>query len=161
MTGAIKYVRREGRYVMKYYVVVISIWRPPSDFPQYRQTWDFNAHHQGWGDVSCNRLGELMFNDLVTKDIKVVNNNTPTRKNHIIDLTLVSSSICGKVRQWKVAEEVSLNTDHKLVSFQLGDMEVEEISERWDFSKTNWSEWEKGCEEKLKSGLVTVIQVQI
>ena len=40
MTGAINYVRREGRYVMKYYLVaVISIWRPPSDFLQLRQTW--------------------------------------------------------------------------------------------------------------------------
>ena len=35
MTGAINYVRREGRYVMKYYLVaVISIWRSPSDFLQ-------------------------------------------------------------------------------------------------------------------------------
>ena len=33
MTGAISYVRREGRYVMKYYLVdAISIWRPPLDF---------------------------------------------------------------------------------------------------------------------------------
>ena len=40
MTGAINYVRREGRYVMKYYLVsVISIWRRPSDFQQQRQTW--------------------------------------------------------------------------------------------------------------------------
>ena len=40
MTGAINYVRREGRYVMKYYLVdVISVWRPPSDFLQQRQTW--------------------------------------------------------------------------------------------------------------------------
>ena len=35
MTGAINYVRREGRYVMKNYLVaVISVWRPPSDFLQ-------------------------------------------------------------------------------------------------------------------------------
>ena len=40
MTGAINYVRREGRYVMKYYLVaVFSIWRPPSDFLQLSQTW--------------------------------------------------------------------------------------------------------------------------
>ena len=40
MTGAINYVRREGRYVMEYYLVaVISIWRPPSDFLLLSQTW--------------------------------------------------------------------------------------------------------------------------
>ena len=46
MAGAINYVRREGRYVTKYYlVVVISIWRPPSDFehkPQTRRKLAFN-----------------------------------------------------------------------------------------------------------------------
>ena len=40
MTGAINYVRREGRYVMKYYLVAdISIWRRPSDIQQQLQTW--------------------------------------------------------------------------------------------------------------------------
>ena len=40
MTGAINYVGREGRYIMKYYLVAVSsIWRLPSDFQQQRQTW--------------------------------------------------------------------------------------------------------------------------
>ena len=40
MPGAINYVRREGRYVMKYYLAaVISIWRLTSDFQQQRQAW--------------------------------------------------------------------------------------------------------------------------
>ena len=46
MAWAINYVRREGRYVMKYYLVVVnSIWRPPSDFqhsPQTRRKLAFN-----------------------------------------------------------------------------------------------------------------------
>ena len=48
MTVASNYVRREGRYVMKYYLVdVISIWRPPSDFQQQRQTWrNWSFYHR-------------------------------------------------------------------------------------------------------------------
>ena len=47
MTGAINYVRREGRYVMKYYLVaVISVWRPPSDFLLLSQKWrNWNFYH--------------------------------------------------------------------------------------------------------------------
>ena len=43
MTGAINYVRREGRNVMKYYLVaVISIWRP-------HRTFYSNVKHGGIG----------------------------------------------------------------------------------------------------------------
>ena len=43
MTGAINYMRRKGRYVMKYYLVaVISIWRP-------HRTFHSNVKHGGIG----------------------------------------------------------------------------------------------------------------
>ena len=43
MTGAINYVRLEGRYVMKYYLVaVISIWGPRRTFNSNRKHYNNN-----------------------------------------------------------------------------------------------------------------------
>ena len=91
---------------------------------------DFNAHHPYWNDNTSNKLGNELFEFLSDKDLTPMNNDSPTRKDKIIDLTIVSNNLSGKIMNWKVQNETYLNTDHSLISFDLGDNGNEEILER-------------------------------
>ena len=63
---------------------------------------------------------EMNYMSLVDKDLMVVNNCVPTRKDRIIDLTIVSNRLKDKIINWIVQQEVYLNTDHSLISFNVG-----------------------------------------
>lgn len=80
----------------------------------------------------------------------VVNNNEPTRKDRIIDLTIVSNCLKDRVLKWKVQKEVYLNTDHSLITFNIGIEEKEESVQRFDFKNTNWDEWKETCTEAIE-----------
>ena len=116
---------------------------------------DFNAHHPYWLDKDANKLGNKLFDFLVDKDLVVPNNSQPTRKDKIIDLTIISNSLQEKVSSWRVQKEVYLNTDHSLITFNIGVKLREESVIRYDFKKTNWVEWEKSCTEALEEWLET------
>lgn len=73
---------------------------------------DFNAHHPYSFDKDANQLGNGLFGFLVDKDLMVVNNNEPTRKHRIIDLTIISNSLKEKVMNWKLQKVRYLNIDH-------------------------------------------------
>ena len=51
----------------------------------------------------------------------VLNNQVPTRKEHIIHLSIVSPQIFDKTNNWSVQEKVYLNSDHKMISFELAE----------------------------------------
>ena len=110
---------------------------------------DFNAHHPYWFDSNANKLGNDLYEYLVDKELTVINNAEPTRKDKIIDLTIVSNRLVNKIRKWKVQHEVYLNTDHSLITFYIGEEEAEEITERLDFRNADWSKWEKVCAESI------------
>ena len=103
---------------------------------------DFNAHNPYWLDKDANKLGNELFDFLVDKDLVVANNSQPTRKDKIIDLTIISNSLQEKISSWKVQKEVYLNTDHSLITFNIGVKLREDPVIRYDFKKTNWVEWE-------------------
>ena len=111
---------------------------------------DFNAHHPYSFDKDANQLGNELFGFLVDKDLMVVNNNEPTRKHRIIDLTIISNSLKEKVMNWKLQKERYLNIDHSLISFNIGSEEKEVPVERFDFKNTNWVEWENTCTEAVE-----------
>ena len=69
-------------------------------------TGNFNAHHQFWYDRNANKLGTDLFEFLVDKNLIVMNNANPTRKDRIIDLTIVSTMISDKVSNCRVQQEV-------------------------------------------------------
>ncbi|XP_052817997.1 uncharacterized protein LOC128244019 [Mya arenaria] len=81
----------------------------------------------------------------------VLNNQTPTRNDKVIDLSIVTGSLSQNISNWKVQEEAYLNTDHKLITFQLGEKETWKAEERWDFKNANWLTWEKETSERLQS----------
>ena len=116
---------------------------------------DFNAHHPYWFDSSANKLGNELHEFIVDKDLVVLNNAEPTRKDRIIDLTIVSTSFSDKISNWKVQQEVYLNTDHNLVTFNIGEEEPEESIEKLDFRNADWVKFEKECSESIEGWLET------
>lgn len=58
---------------------------------------DFNAHHQYWQDKSENKLGELLQEYVESKDLAILNYGIPTKKDNIIDLTVVSGRFSNKI----------------------------------------------------------------
>ena len=54
---------------------------------------------------------------------------------------------------WKVQKEVYLNTDHSLITFNIGEKIRKDPVTRWDFKNTNWTEWEKSCTDAIDKWL--------
>ena len=52
-------------------------------------------------------------------------------------MTIVSEGLANKISNWKVDNEVFLNTDHKMVSFKLEDIESFGETIKWDFVKAD------------------------
>ena len=150
--------------------VIGSVYIPPNDSKGLKELFkvvdelrektmpiiligDFNAHHQYWHGENANKLGNELFEYLSDKDLSVMNTEQPTRKDKIIDLTIVSNVAAGKISNWRVQQEVYLNTDHNLVTFQYGNSIEEGTWERLDFRNADWTKWEIRCEEQIESWL--------
>ena len=89
---------------------------------------------------------EMNYMNLVDKDLMVVNNCVPTRKDRIIGLTIVSNRLKDKIINWIVQQEVYLNTDHSLISFNVGADSREELME----NRVQKSEMEMACTEAVE-----------
>ena len=71
---------------------------------------------------------------------RLPNNSQPKRKDKIFDLTIISNSLQEKVTSWRVQKEVYLNTDHSLITFNIGVKLREDPVIRYDFKRlTEWS----------------------
>mgnify|MGYP000489460709 FL=1 len=90
---------------------------------------------------------------LERKTLVVLNNQVPTRKEHIIHLSIVSPQIFDKTNNWSVQEKVYLNSDHKMISFELVEKEIWKPVQKWDFRKTSWTDYESMCEEEMQKWL--------
>ena len=108
---------RDGNFV------VGSVYIPPNDSKSLKTLFkvvekvimeplpiiligDFNAYHPYWYDRDANKLGDELYEFLVDKDLMVANNTEPTRKDRIIDLTIVSNCLKDRILKWKVQKEV-------------------------------------------------------
>ena len=120
---------------------------------------DLNAHHPYWFDSTANRLGSEMFDFLVDKELVVMNNAEPTRGDKMIDLTIASMVLSNKISNWKVQHEIYLNTDHKLITFHVGEEESEEAIERFDFRKADWKKWKDVCSKSVEEWFICRSQV--
>ena len=109
-------------------------------------TGDFNASHQLWFGNTSNVIGSILHDYLVTSNFAVINNSSPTRKDKVIDLTIVSNAIKNKICEWKVQEEVFLKSDHRLITFEIGRKKENKVWERWDFKNVCWKTWENQCD---------------
>ena len=82
---------------------------------------DSNAHSQLWMSKTANQRGEI-FEDFISMNGLFVCNtgnkftyDCATGKS-IIDITLVSSTLVDRVKNW-VVQDVNYFSDHKLISF--------------------------------------------
>ena len=81
------------------------------------------------------------YRHIIDSQVEISNDETPTRKTNVIDLTLCYGNTAGKISNWKVNEEAYLRTDNKLISFEIDDSQEVEIRERWNFRKADWKKW--------------------
>jgi len=80
---------------------------------------DANAHHTQWGCPNNNDRGESLFDFILNSEIFLCNRgNVPTfitkACQTIIDLTLVSDSLVGAVKNWAVSDEHYFS-DHRFI----------------------------------------------
>ena len=73
-------------------------------------TGDMNARHPAWYNSDSNKLGDLMHDFLLTSEYQIMNNESPTYQNRIIDLTFVKG--CSrKILNWDTFPDVFVRSD--------------------------------------------------
>lgn len=102
---------------------------------------DANAHHTVWSSTNINKRGECLLEYLSSHDVNVCNEgNKPTFINavrqEVLDLTLCSTTMSEKIKNWHVSDETSLS-DHRHIIF---DIEANKLqTEKYRVpSRTNW-----------------------
>jgi len=80
---------------------------------------DANAHHTQWGCPNNNDLGKSLFDFVLNTNLFLCNRGSvPTfitkACQTIVDLTLVSDSLVGAVKNWAVSDEHSFS-DHRFI----------------------------------------------
>ena len=105
-------------------------------------TGDFNAKHALWYNGKQNALGEQLVNFLLTTDMVILNNNSRTYKNSVIDLTLAKE--CHRlIKRWEVDESIFVQTDHHMIRFKM-DMEVvRNAVDKWNINKADWETYDE------------------
>ncbi len=102
---------------------------------------DANAHNVMWGSTDTNSRGEELLDFIMSSNLQLLNKgNTPTfvtsRREEVLDITLVSSSFASMIKNWFVSEDDSLS-DHRQIHFEIV---ASKIPRRWvrNPRRTNW-----------------------
>lgn len=94
---------------------------------------DFNAKSPAWGMPNTDDRGQLMTEWIAENNMSIANRGfKPTfqRLNcaSILDLTIATESLIGKVEQWEVSEEETLS-DHNYITFDIAERPPEKIQQ--------------------------------
>lgn len=87
---------------------------------------DFNAKATEWGSTLTNRRGRMILDMAARLGLYVANSGTATTFRRpgctptTPDITLVSDSLAGKLKNWRVLEEYN-GSDHQYISFEIGE----------------------------------------
>ena len=103
---------------------------------------DANSHHTVWGSTDINNRGVALLEYLGTTNLIVINQGVaPTfvtaNRSEVIDITIASSGIAGKLGQWRVSSEESLS-DHRLITFKIEADPPESLPKR-NPRRTDWN----------------------
>jgi len=84
---------------------------------------DFNARSISWGCRTGNRRGILLEEWMGELDLGIINiGNTPTcvrpQGTSVVDLTIGSSWVVSRVKEWKV-EDMETLSDHLYIVFEI------------------------------------------
>lgn len=110
---------------------------------------DANAHNICWGSTDTNTRGESLLEFIASNNLVISNvGNKPTFENRlrreVLDITLISASLCGSVNDWHVSDALSLS-DHKLIFFNIDtkrEFRTLLPSTYRNIRHTNWTKYE-------------------
>ena len=84
-----------------------------------------------------------------------MNNGEPTRGKNVIDLTISTADLLGKISNWKTINPPTQTfTDHKMIKFKLNLEQNNQVSSsvKWNLTdETNWSNYQEKVEKLLKN----------
>ena len=115
-------------------------------------TGDLNAKHPLWYNSTTNKLGEILGDFLLTSDsdLLLVNDDSRTYKDSVIDLTIVKG--CRNIiRNWEVDEKIFVRTDHHMIRFAIKKNNERRSITRWNTNKADWEKFKDTMEQKLKN----------
>ncbi|XP_015376190.1 PREDICTED: uncharacterized protein LOC107170553 [Diuraphis noxia] len=88
-------------------------------------TGDFNARSPAWGDWVSNARGEELGMLIESLDLLIMNSGSTSTftsgAGSVIDLTLASEPLSGRLSGWRVMDSEFNNSDHHYISFHLTD----------------------------------------
>ena len=100
---------------------------------------DFNAKHPQWYNDKTNNLGNIFNKYLLTSPYIIVNDESKTYKQSIIDLTIVKG--CKDIiKEWSAYPDLFINSDHNMILFEPGRITSTQRP-RWKLKGANWDEW--------------------
>ena len=84
---------------------------------------DANSHNAAWGSTDTNQRGDKLLDYILTTQLQICNEgNKPTFANsvrqEVIDITLASTGIESKIRDWTVSERENFS-DHNTINFNI------------------------------------------
>ena len=125
---------------------------------------DVNSHHWLWGCNNTNNRGDELVDYISTTDLHILNRgHTPTfvtqSRSEILDVTLSTSGIMPKIKDWKVDMRPSMS-DHRTILFKITREKPEPIEFR-NKKKLNASEYIKGVHSDLEAEEMKEIQTEI
>lgn len=114
---------------------------------------DANAHHVVWGSTDTNDRGRDLLEYIAGTDLEILNRgNKPTfqtkNRREVLDVTLCSGGLVGRVRGWKVSEEESLS-DHKQLIFWLT-LRKPEVQLRRNPRRTDWGAFKEELQGRFE-----------
>lgn len=86
---------------------------------------DFNSRYKVWDKIN-NYKGKILHKWIIKNELILINEPCiPTCRRSqgvsTVDLTLVTSSIAGRISGWRVLDNEESLSDHLYIEFQLGD----------------------------------------
>jgi Endonuclease-reverse transcriptase len=108
---------------------------------------DANAHHKQWGSSDTIENGECLLEFSMTNKLEIINRGKrPTYRyegldrEEVIDLTLSSSLLKSRIKDWHVSDESSLS-DHRHICFNMDADRTTQVSETHLKYKKDLNEW--------------------
>jgi ribonuclease HI len=122
---------------------------------------DANSHHTAWGSTDTRDRGEYLLEFINTNNLVVANiGNKPTyrheglNREEVLDLTICSSFLKDKIKNWHVSDEPSLS-DHKHICFSI-EAEKIIIQETRIPKNTDWEKYKITLQNSLENSKIRV-----
>lgn len=126
---------------------------------------DFNGWHPLWGSSRINSRGRDVVALTIANDLTVCNvGTTPTfetvthgvSRSSIIDLTLASENVAGKIDNWHINYDVTTQSEHNAIDFTLTLLKKQlhknksQSTYKYNTKKVNWEHFKSKLESNMQ-----------